>query len=224
MENKGKLIVIDGTDGSGKATQTKLLVERLQKENYPVETISFPKYGQKSAGLIENYLSGKYGSAKEVGPYRASIFYAIDRYDSSHKMWEDLQTGKHIIADRYVGSNMGHQGGHIKAIDERLKFYDWEIKLEHETFGIPKPDLNIVLHVPAELAFQLIQKRNDQKGGIDKPLLDELKLLKTAEQAYLDIADRFDAFQIIECVENNQLLTRKEIHKRVFALVKPLIN
>ena len=86
IKMKGKFIVIDGTDGSGKATQTNLLVERLKKENYDVETIDFPQYGQKSAALVEEYLNGKFGTAEEVGPYIASIFYACDRYAASFKI------------------------------------------------------------------------------------------------------------------------------------------
>src|SRR3989338_3647825 len=142
---KGKLIVIDGTDGSGKATQTKLLVDRLNRENHPTVTISFPQYGAKSAGPLEAYLAGKYGSANEVGPYRASILYAVDRYDASARISEDLGNGKIVVADRYVLSNMGHQGGKIAGEQERRKFYAWEDELEHELFHIPRPDLNIIL-------------------------------------------------------------------------------
>ena len=104
---KGKLIVIDGTDGSGKTVQTSLLVERLKKEGHPVEFIEFPQYGQKSSGLIEEYLNGKYGSAEEVGPYRASIFFACDRFAASSKMKGWLSDGKIVVANRYVFSNMG---------------------------------------------------------------------------------------------------------------------
>ncbi|HDH07740.1 MAG TPA: thymidylate kinase, partial [Candidatus Moranbacteria bacterium] len=143
----GKFIVIDGTDGSGKATQTKLLVERLKNDGHDVEIADFPQYGKKSAGLIEKYLNGKYGSAEEVGPYRASIFYACDRYDASFKIRKAVEEGKIVISNRYVTANMGHQGGKIKDPEERKKYFNWLYNLEYETFSIPRPDLNIILHV-----------------------------------------------------------------------------
>ena len=223
MKKQGKLIVIDGTDGSGKATQTKLLVNHLKQEGYPVTAFSFPQYNQKSAGPIEEYLSGKYGPAETVGPYRASILYAIDRYDASNKIKTKLAEGQIVIADRYVGSNMGHQGAQIKDPQERLKFYEWNDQLEHQTFNIPRPDLNIILHVPAQISSNLIKQRNDAKGGIEKPILDKLELLQSAEQAYLDIVQRFPTFQLIECTKNEQMLNREEIHQLIWQMIKKII-
>ena len=161
--NQGKFIIIDGTDGSGKATQTKLLVERLKNEKHQVEMIDFPQYGQKSAGLVEEYLNGKYGSAQEVGPYRASIFYACDRYAASGQIKKWLTDGKIIICNRYVSSNMGHQAGKIADLKERDKFLEWLFELEYNLFGIPKPDVNILLFMPPEIGQELV----DQKGHRD---------------------------------------------------------
>ena len=107
---KGKLIVLCGTDGSGKATQAELLAERLKKEGHDVEVVDFPNYGEKSAALVEMYLNGDFGTAEEVGPYRASVFYAVDRYASSKKMKKWLDEGKIIVSNRYVSANIGHQG------------------------------------------------------------------------------------------------------------------
>ena len=111
QKQTGKFIVIDGTDGSGKATQTELLVKRLAQAGYEVVMADFPQYGQKSAGLVEHYLNGKYGTALDVGPYRASIFYAADRYDASFQIRQWLKEGKIVISNRYVTANMAHQGG-----------------------------------------------------------------------------------------------------------------
>ncbi|MBU4493296.1 MAG: thymidylate kinase, partial [Nanoarchaeota archaeon] len=107
---KGKFIVIAGTDGSGKATQIKILVKRLKDKGYEVEIADFPQYGKKSAALVEEYLNGKFGLAEEVGPYRASIFYACDRYAASFKIKEWLDEGKIVVSNRYVSANVGHQG------------------------------------------------------------------------------------------------------------------
>ena len=100
----GKFVVIEGLDGSGKSTQSKLLTERLKKEGREVVTIDFPQYGTKSAGLVEEYLNGKYGTAEQVGPYRASVFYACDRYDASSKIKKWLSEGKIVVSDRYIVS------------------------------------------------------------------------------------------------------------------------
>src|SRR3989338_1874888 len=113
MKYKGKFFVLEGMDGSGKATQTKLLVEALKTKGHDVIKIDFPQYSKASAGLIENYLKGMYGSSSDVGPYRASIFYACDRYDLSFQIRQWLQKGNIVIADRYLASNIGHQGGKL---------------------------------------------------------------------------------------------------------------
>jgi len=214
MANKGKFIVIDGTDGSGKTVQTKLLYDRLMSAGFSVEMADFPQYGQKSSGLIEEYLKGKYGTADEVGPYRASIFYAGDRYDASFKIKQWLDEGKVVISNRYLTANMGHQGGKIKNALERKNYFDWLYKLEYGLFGIPKPDLNIILHVPAEVAQKLAGHKDerDNFGGIRQDIHEaDLNHLKNAENVYLDIARSFPDFRLIECVWDNQLLSREAI-------------
>jgi dTMP kinase len=224
MAKHGAFIVIDGTDGSGKATQTDLLVKRLRTERVPVETISFPQYGTKSAGPVEQYLAGAYGSALEVGPYRASIFFAVDRYDASQKMRCWLENGVTVIADRYVGSNMGHQGAKITDPAERTKFFDWDMELEYELFGIPRPDVNVVLHVPAAIAQELAQK-NTSKHRLARDIHEEdLRHLEAAERAYVEMTERFETYQLIECVEGGTLLPPAEIHERVWKLVEPFVK
>lgn len=220
MEIQGKLIVIDGTDGSGKATQTKLLVERLQNEGHQVETLAFPQYGQKSAALVEEYLDGRYGAADEVGPKAASIFYAVDRFAARQKIVAALQAGKWVITDRFVSSNMGHQGGKIHDPEERKEFFQWEDELEHGIFNLPRPDKIIFLHVDPKIGQALIAKR-DAKQDIHQK---DLNHLQDAEEAYEQMAQILPNFERIECVEAGGLLTREQIHERVWALIKPLIT
>jgi len=143
---KGKFIVIEGGDGSGKTTQFNLLKEKLSKDGYKLELADFPQYGKKSAGLVEEYLNGTYGTAKEVGPYRASIFYAADRYDASFEMKKWLAEDKTILANRYTTSNMLHQAGKIQDEAERDKFLEWLEDLEYNIFAIPRPDVVFFLH------------------------------------------------------------------------------
>lgn len=219
--------MIDGIDGSGKSLQSEMLIERLKKENYPVEIISFPQYGQKSAGPIEDYLTGVYGTAEEVGPYRASILYAVDRFAAAAKINSWLTNKKIVVANRYVASNMGHQGGKIKDDGARQNFFEWNDDLEYNIFKIPRPDLNIILHVTPEIAQQLVKKKEERdylSGGKKDIHETDLNHLKNAEKTYLEIAGRFPNFFLIECVENNQILTPEEIHKKIWDLIKQKIN
>ena len=218
-EKSGTFIVIDGTDGSGKATQTNLLFEKLKKEGYQVEVADFPQYGAKSAGLVEEYLNSKYGTAKEVGPYRASIFYACDRYDASFKIKQWLSKGKIVIANRYVTSNMAHQGGKIANQLERKAFFEWLQKIEYEIFAIPKPDLNIILHVDAQIAQKLVDFKGhrDYINGHRRDLHEaDLEHLHEAEKIYLEIASTFPGYKLIECTENDLIMSREKIHSLVW--------
>lgn len=216
-------IMIDGIDGSGKSVQSELLIEHLKKEGRAVEIISFPQYGQKSAGPVEEYLNGLYGTAEEVGPYRASILYAVDRFVAAFKIRKWLDDGKIVIANRYVASNMGHQGGKIKDAEARKKFFAWNDDLEYNIFRIPRPDLNIILHVPADIAQTLVDKKGHREylAGAKRDIHeDDLHHLENAEEAYLDISRTFPNFELVECVENNQLLPIEEIHKKVWEIAR----
>lgn len=224
-EVQGKFIVIDGTDGSGKATQTKLLVERMKTEGIPVKTISFPQYGKKSCGPVEEYLSGKYGTADEVGAKTASILYAVDRFDASFEIKQDLEAGINIIADRYIGSNLGHQGSKIEDSKERKEFYKWNRELEHILFSIPTPDVNIVLHVPTETAIRLAKDRGGWKADIKTDIHEtNPDHLRKAEQTYLELTELFDEFKLVECVKDENLMSREDIHEKIWNIVKTIIK
>lgn len=212
--------MIEGTDGSGKSLQTEMLVKHLQDEKRPVQQISFPRYGERSAAVIEDYLNGKFGSAEAVGPYRASIFYAVDRYAASQQIKGWLAEGYIVIANRYVGSNMGHQGGKIPNLAERKKFFDWVYDLEYNIFQIPKPTINIILHVSPETSQSLVDKKearqylDGKKRDIHE---DDLLHLKNAEEAYVNMASTFPEFKLIECEKDNALLSPEIIHQKIWA-------
>lgn len=217
---KGKLIALEGTDGSGKATQTQLLLERLRKEKYKVTSLSFPQYGKKSAGLVEEYLAGSYGKPNEVNPYAASLFYALDRFDISSEIRRLLNLGFTILLDRYVDSNAGHQGGKIMDGKEREKFLAWLYNVEYKILNIPKPDLVLILHLPAEIGQNLV-KNKSKKDGHEQDLVH----LKNAESSYLWLAQKFSKDHIlIECVENNTLLPPEKIHARVWEQIKKILK
>ncbi|RJQ35445.1 thymidylate kinase [Candidatus Parcubacteria bacterium] len=223
---KGKFIVIDGTDGSGKATQVKILEERLKKEGHDVVVVDFPRYGNPSAFFVTKYLNGEYGQAEDVGAKRGSLFYALDRYDAKFQMEKDLAEGKIILANRYVSANMGHQGGKISDPDKRVEFLKWLYELEYEILGIPKPDANIILHVSAKISQELVDKKGhrDYVGGEKRDLHEaDIKHLQMAEQTYLWVTDNYPEFFLVECVKDDQIMTREEIHELIWAKVKELI-
>ncbi|MFA6064818.1 MAG: thymidylate kinase [archaeon] len=217
---KGKLIVIEGTDGSGKATQSKLLIESLQKKGVQTAYIDFPQYGQKSAGLVENYLNGLYGSASEVKPEVASMFYALDRYDASFKMRPWIEEGKVIISNRYVSANMGHQTGKIKDPKKRDEFIGWLKNLEYKTLGIPEPDLTILLFMPCEIAQKLVDNKGVRAYTEKKRDIHEADLahLKDAENAYLELVSK-EGWKLINCSENGAPLPIDVIQEKILKVV-----
>lgn len=158
--NRGIFITVEGSDGSGKGTQSKLLTDRLEKMGYDIAKFDFPQYEEPSSYFLKEYLNGNYGTGKEVGPYTASLFFALDRYQASFKIREALDAGKIVITNRFTGSNMAHQGTKFANVEERRGYFIWLDNLEFQMLGIPRPDYNFVLNVPAEIAQKLV----DQKG------------------------------------------------------------
>ena len=222
----GKLIVIDGTDGSGKTTQLNLLAERLKQEGFLVEIADFPQYNTKSAGPVEEYLSGKYGGPGEVTPYQASIFYAVDRFDANFKIKKWLQAGKIVLSNRYVSANMGHQGAKISNSLERKVFFNWLNNLEYKLFNISQPDLSLILHVPAAVSFELAKSRarEDWVGKTKDIHENDINHLRSAEEVYLEIAKTIPGFTLIECAAGNNILAREEISELIWLQVRRLLN
>ncbi len=219
---RGFFVVIDGTDGSGKTTQVDLLVERAKTEGFPVSVFDFPQYSNPSAWFVEQYLNGKFGSLDEVGPFEASVFYAVDRYAARGEIENALRSGRLVISNRYVTASMGHQGAKIANRDRRQKFFQWLDEFEYEILGIPRPDLNIILHVPAEVAQSLVDKKGhrDYVGGKKRDLHESnLEHLKMAEQVYLQMAEQFSHFSLVECFVSGSLLSPEEIHAKIWQLV-----
>lgn len=223
---KGKLIVIDGTDGSGKGTQTGLLIKRLESEGYAVAMADFPRYGERSAMLVEDYLTGKFWTAEDVGPYKASIFYACDRYAASFQIKQWIEEGKIVISNRYVSANMGHQSGKIKDIPEVEKFLAWLENLEYGIFEIPKPDATILLYMPVEIGQKLVDKKGDREyvGGHKRDIHEaDLNHLTDAASAYLYVAQKYN-WPTIQCAPDGNLRTPENINEELYELVKKIIQ
>jgi dTMP kinase len=231
----GKFIVLEGLDGSGKSTQSKLLIECLKKEGHNVEIIDFPRHGENPAWLVDEYLRGRYGTAEEVGPYCASIFYACDRYDAGFKIREWLNDGKIVIADRYLASNIGHQGGKIKDKEERRKYFNWLYDLEYRILGIPKPDYNIILKTSFDFSMKLANKITDKEkkakreaylGNSENQDIHEKdkEHLKNTLESYIQAAEEFpEDFKIVECIENEELLSPEVVHQKIWKIIKDIL-
>ena len=227
---KGKLIVIEGTDCSGKETQSKLLVERLKKEGEKVATISFPMYDTPSGRIVgacllgkpylcEEYLKENHGffpeGGGEVDSLTALCYYAADRRYNLPIIEKYLNEGYTLIADRYVTSNMAHRGGMLETKEERLKMYQKIDTLEYEIMELPRPNQVILLYMPYEQACVLKKQRKEAPDEVE---LDE-NYLKSGERAYLELADIYH-YDVINCVENNQIRTIEDINEDVYKLVR----
>lgn len=227
MQNKeGVFIVIEGTDGSGKGTQFKLLIERLELAGYDVATFDFPRYEEPSSFFVREYLNGKYGAADEVGPYTASLFYALDRYEAAPQIREALKAGKIVLANRFTGSNMAHQGTKFSHADERRGYFIWLDNLEFEMLHIPRPDLNIVLRVPADIAQTLVDKKEKRSYTDKKRDIHEADLshLERAVTVYDDLCQLFPKdFMRIDCVRNEQLLAIETVSNLIWEKVFPFL-
>ena len=221
----GKFIVIEGTDGSGKGTHAKLLAEWLLSEGHEVESFDFPQYGQPSAYFVEQYLNGNYGELSEIGPQRGSLFYALDRYAASFKIRAALERGVHVLSNRYVASNMGHQGAKIEDPEERSKYFAWNADLEFKILGIPRPDLNVVLHMPSEQAQRFVDQKAEREHlerGKKRDLHEaDLKHLQKAEQTYLEMCESYPQFfRLIECAgPDGAIQSIEEIQDNIRTLV-----
>jgi dTMP kinase len=223
MKHRGLFIVIEGTDGSGKTTQFKLLVKALRRAGKTVATVDYPRYGQPSAYFVEQYLNGKYGTAKQVGPWRGSLFYALDRFAEAAQIKRWLNQGKVVVANRFTWSSAAHQGGKINSKAARQRYWRWLFDLEFKLLGIPKPHLTIVLHMPARVAQGLIGNKPHRRYIKRKGQKDiheaDLAHLRAAERVYLSLA-KYSKARLVECVERGRLLTPNEIHSKVWRGVR----
>ena len=216
MMNKGKLIVIEAGDGSGKATQTKKLSERLMAEGHKVKQVSFPDYDSPSSSLVKMYLNGDFGKhADDVDAYAASTFYAVDRYASFRMNWKkQYNAGEIILADRYVTSNMVHQAVKIVDDEERSKFLDWLDDFEYVKLKLPRPDIVIFLDMPPEISERLIKER--KRSDIHERDFD---YLRRCYSAYRELAKKY-SWITINCSDDTQPRSIDDIHEEIFNLIR----
>lgn len=219
-DNKGKLIVIEGLDGSGKGTQTKLLTEYLNKNGERVRQISFPDYDSPAATPVKMYLSGEFGkSPADVNPYAASCFYAVDRFASFNKNWKcDYENGTLILADRYATSNMIFQLAKLPQ-DEWDNFLFWLEDFEYNKLNLPKPDLVIYLDMPTDVSQKLMSKRylgDESKKDIHE---SNVAFLDESARSARYAAEKL-GWQVIKCAENGEPYSIESIHEQIKLKIK----
>ena len=217
----GKLYVIEGVDGSGKATQTEQLYQALLAQGKTVRKVSFPDYDSPSSSLIKMYLNGEFGTdPQSVNAFATSVFFAVDRFASFRKDWQEFyQNGGIIIADRYVTSNLVHQAGKISDAAEKEHYIQWLSDLEYNIFGLPKPDCVIFLDMPPAYSLKLRQQRNELKQGLSADIHEaDQTYLQNAYENAIGIA-KHQQWHTISCVADNEIRTVEDIHAEILRTI-----
>jgi len=216
----GKLIIIEGADGSGKATQAELLVDYLRNQKIRVRYYDFPQYDKNFFGdMVARFLRGEFGTHKQISPYLVSLPYALDRATVAYEMKQWLAKGGWIICNRYVSSHLAHQTAKIADAKERNQFIKWIQRLEYEELGVPHEDLVIYLQVPLAIASKLTLTKSSRKhlGNIKKDIAEQdRRHQKDAGSMYTILAKRFKHWILIKCIDKKgELLPIASIHNKV---------
>lgn len=222
----GKIIVIEGTDCSGKETQAKLLVEKLKQYGIRCIYFDFPHYDSPTGKIIEGPYLGKPNGCpsyfaegpSNVNPYISSLYYAADRKYNIDKIEKYLSNGYYVVIDRYTTSNMAHQGGKIADDEERFMMYQWIDKLEFWLLRLPKPDYTIFLHMPYEYTRKLMKNKED----LDSVERDS-NYLKNSEASYIELSELYN-WDRVECVTENSIKSVEEIHNEIINILKKSIK
>lgn len=218
----GKLIVIEGTDSSGKQTQSNLLYEKLLERELSVKKITFPNYQSPACMPVKMYLAGEFGEkAQEVNPYSVSTMYAIDRYASYKKDWEIFYNSNGVVVtDRYTQSNIIHQASKFKNKEKKEEYIKWLYDLEFKKMEIPKPDIVIFINMPFKISQELMKNRKNKITGELKKDIHEkdIEYMKKSYENACEIAEK-ENWVRISCVKNGKLKTIEEISEEIFNVV-----
>ena len=220
----GKLIVIEGTDGSGKSTQFRLLTQRLEGEGKTFQKLVFPQYAEESSALIRMYLGGEFGSKpSDVNAYAASAFYAVDRYASYKQGWGTwYEEGGLILSDRYTTSNAVHQASK-EPEETRGAYLKWLYEFEYDKLGLPAPDRVIYLDVPTDFTEQMMRRREadtNTKADIHEQDMTYLATCRNTGRK----AAQFYGWTVINCVRDGQMRSIEDIHEEIYAHVKKCLE
>ena len=222
---KGTFIVIDGNDGSGKATQAKLLIERLEQDGCNVRTIDFPRYYDNFFGkFIGECLTGEYGDFISVDPHIASVVYAADRFESRDQINAWLDAGDIVIADRYVSANQIHQGSKITDEQKRIAFMEWLDHMEYSAFKLPRPDVVLYLDVPYDVSLKNLQNKKEKysEGKVELSENDH-DYQKNSRACGLWLVEKNNEWKKIDCMDGDTMRTIEDIHEEVYMLIEALL-
>ncbi len=222
----GRVIVIEGTDSSGKETQTKRLFERLEIDGVKIKKLSFPNYESPACEPVKMYLAGAFGDkVLDINPYPVSTMFAIDRYASYKMEWENFYKNEGVvITDRYTTSNMVHQASKIENKEKKEEYLNWLEDLEYKKMNIPAPDLVIFLNMPTEMAVKLMaERKNKITGGKKKDIHEQdTDYLKKSYENACEIARKYE-WKEIKCVDDGRLKTIEEIGEEIYSIVRDII-
>ena len=225
MPARGKLIVLEGIDGSGKHTQLEMLARAMRDRGFAYATIDFPRYDGFFGQLIAEYLNGRFGTLNAVDAHFSALLFAGDRLENRKQLEFLLEEGKLVLADRYIASNLAHQGARVSPTRQK-SFRKWLEQLEYDIYGLPREDLVIHLHLPAARAQQLIHQKGARRYTHRRKDLQEasLKHLKRAAQIFERLA-RQAHWATINCMNprNNKLRAPEEIHADIMAILQERI-
>lgn len=224
---RGRFLVIDGTDGSGKATQIQLLADRLHTNGCKVQLEDFPQYGNNAhTQLITQMLDGVFGPIQGLNPYLASVPYAFDRATATKRIQTALQRGTIVIANRFTSANLIHQAAKLDNPVHRLRFEKWVEEFEHGVLGSPKPDAVVFLDVPPEISQRLLEKR-EKSVGVERRKRDrsekDIPHQAAAYKQAVRLATRRPDWHRIFCAKDGVLLTPQAVAERVWPIVRPLL-
>ena len=220
----GKLIVIEGTDGSGKSTQFRLMSQRLEQDGVAFKHIVFPRYSEESSALIRMYLGGQFGSnPTDVNAYAASSFYAVDRYASYKMDWGKwYEDGGLVLSDRYTTSNAVHQASKEQG-ENRQAFLKWLYDFEYDKLGLPRPDLTIYLDVPTDFTEKMLRGREQATNTSADIHEKDMAYLATCRKSGKEAAE-FYGWTVIQCVKDGQMRSIEDIHNEIYAAVKQCLE
>lgn len=228
-KHKGKLIVIDGADGSGKSTQIDFLLKKFKSEGLKVKNMHFPEYENFFGGFIGHCLTEQYYNFINVHPKIVSVLYAADRFESSQMIKKWLDDGFVVVLDRYVSANQIHQGGKIKNAKKRAEFLKWLDEMEYGVFKIPRPDLVVYLSVPLPLSIKMMKERNKNSkrnyAGNKKDVHEiDVDFQKNSRASALWLSTYLPNFVKVDCAKDKDMRTREDIHEEVYKIVKKVVK
>ena len=216
----GQLIVIEGTDGSGKSTQFRLMSQRLEKDGVAFKHLVFPRYSEESSALIRMYLGGQFGTKPtDVNAYAASSFYAVDRFASYKMDWGKwYEEGGVVLSDRYTTSNAVHQASKESGA-AREAYLHWLYDFEYNKLGLPRPDLVIYLDVPTDFTEKLMRHREEDTNTTADIHEKDLQYLATCRETGRAAAAYY-GWKVITCVRDGRMRTIEDIHEEIYAAVR----